>query len=639
MTMNKKTKEQKNKRTNIPIDRLFIFLFFCFFVSLFFGFSVKPARVLAADFDRNNLISDGAFTNLDAMSTANIQSFLENKASFLKDYSENGRSASQIIADAAHGSGEASGSINGIDINTTTGTVNPQVILVTLQKEQSLITKTERDDEALRKAMGYACPDGGSCNPNYAGFTKQVENAAWQLRYNYERAQGRGFSDYQVGQTMNFSNSGGYPNMDVTFANRATASLYRYTPHTYNGNYNFWYYFDKWFVQKEYQGTWQGQSANPTLLPGQTATLSVTFKNTGTSNWSATGANPVRLALDKYQDENLMKKFNQGWLAEYRLANLNQSSVPSGESATFSFTIRVPDDLGPGSYRFYVRMVAENYAWFADPDTNGGAWWEIKVPKPSANWVSQSGTVTAWPGEVVDLSVTFLNTQAASWTNYSHSTNLAIDKYQDEALLSKFQHSSWLSANRIARLSQTELTAGSSATYSFQIKIPADLSAGSYRFYVRLVQEGFAWFDNPDTNGGAWWEINIPRPTAEYVSQSEYPTLMRGDAQVMWVKFKNTSNKTWRADDPHPVRLAIDKYWADKTAWQGPGWISENRLVRAQEGEVPPGGIGTYRFNIFVPQDMPSGQHKFYVRLVAEHFSWFDNPDTNGAAWWGITVN
>src|SRR5690606_12122624 len=33
----------------------------------------------------------------------------------------------------------------------------------------------------------------------------------------------------------------------VTIANSATAALYRYTPHVFNGNYNFWKFYSSWF--------------------------------------------------------------------------------------------------------------------------------------------------------------------------------------------------------------------------------------------------------------------------------------------------------------------------------------------------------------------------------------------------------
>ncbi|PIS07083.1 hypothetical protein COT79_01070, partial [Candidatus Berkelbacteria bacterium CG10_big_fil_rev_8_21_14_0_10_43_14] len=235
---------------------------------------IKVPTASATSFNSSNLISDGEFVNIDDMSKDEIQRFLVAQGGFLQNYSENSRSAAQIIYDASHGYGDATGSINGITINTSTGTVNPKVLLVTLQKEQSLLSMTTQSDAALRTAMGYGCPDSGGCNSSYAGFTKQVENGAWQLRYNYERAQGTGFSGYQVGDSFCFSDVNG--TNCGTYDNKATASLYRYTPHVYNGNYNFWnmYVNTYSFQSAEYSATltnW-GSSAGtgqyPSVAPG-----------------------------------------------------------------------------------------------------------------------------------------------------------------------------------------------------------------------------------------------------------------------------------------------------------------------------------------------------------------------------------
>jgi hypothetical protein len=178
-------------------------------------------------------LSDATFVNEDAMGVTQIQNILSANGSFLKDFSEGGRSAAQIIHDAAHGHGDASGTMNGISIHDT---VNPAVILATLQKEQSLVTMRTKNDGALNAAMGFACPDGGGLDPKYKGFTRQVENGAWQLRYNYERAKGHGFKDYQVGQTIKLDGK------KVKLTTRNMAALYRYTPH-YSSN------FTTFFVQ------------------------------------------------------------------------------------------------------------------------------------------------------------------------------------------------------------------------------------------------------------------------------------------------------------------------------------------------------------------------------------------------------
>jgi len=248
-----------------------------------------------------------------------------------------------------------------------------------------------------------------------------------------------------------------------------------------------------------------------------------------------------------------------------------------------------------------------------------------------------SAQINAFPGDTVSLYVKFKNTGSYTWQKSSQNpVNLAADKLKDEGFIARFNYG-WIETYRIARMSENSVSPGSSATYSFQIKIPSNLSPGAYRFDARMVAENLGWFE-PDINGAAWWQINVPKPSATLTEQSSYPTLYRGQTTQIYAKFRNNTGASWRTSTGSPVRLAVDKYWADRTAWQGSGWLSENRITTAEEGDLGGWGTGTYRFNIYVPTDMPYGEHRFYARLVADGYSWFDNPDLNGGVWWKITV-
>lgn len=84
--------------------------------------------------------------------------------------------------------------------------LNPQVILATLQKEQSLLSDTDCLDQGgnprLPKAMGQGCFEGQACPvPAYAGFHQQVMKGAWQLKFSKERANGN----------VNWGQNGGIP--------------------------------------------------------------------------------------------------------------------------------------------------------------------------------------------------------------------------------------------------------------------------------------------------------------------------------------------------------------------------------------------------------------------------------------------
>ena len=216
--------------------------------------------VVEAKYSSSKLISNAVFTNTKTMNASQIQSFLSSKGGGIAKKTWNGKRASQIIYEASQ-----------------TWGINPQVILATLQKEQSLITDPSPSTIQYRSAMGYGCPDAEDCNSEYGAFTSQIVNGTWQLRFNYERAKGNN-SWYnpnisyacKAGDTGNnppFYNNGLFPGNKVTFdsagslanktitiANAATASLYCYTPHVgpysetgYSGSYNFVTSFESWF--------------------------------------------------------------------------------------------------------------------------------------------------------------------------------------------------------------------------------------------------------------------------------------------------------------------------------------------------------------------------------------------------------
>lgn len=213
-----------------------------FLLSAFFFVLLVPA-LAEAEFNPSYIISDNDFSAAGTMSEQQIQGFLEAKGSFLANYYEErsdtrigpgdninpyGWRASRIIWQTANWYG-----------------INPQVILATLQKEQSLITDPYYPPPEyhwrIDYAMGYGCPDSGGCS--YAGFARQVDMGTWQLSYNMYYANQRDgrVAPYLTGNTINIDGS------NVYLGNGATASLYRYTPH-FHGNQNFYNIYTRWFV-------------------------------------------------------------------------------------------------------------------------------------------------------------------------------------------------------------------------------------------------------------------------------------------------------------------------------------------------------------------------------------------------------
>lgn len=198
----------------LPLCAIFTFLF--------------PNLVFAFDFDKNNLLADSELKSCNLKTESQVQRFLKDQGSCLADYTVDDDPAAKIIAGAYQEYG-----------------VSTCWLLTTLQKEQSLITRSSaRSERALDFAMGFACPTGGNCDVRYKGFKKQVESAAWQIRNRYlENPESYTFQKGKQSKTEDGEM--------VRPKNNATAVNYIYTPVVgdgvnYGGNYNFVLYWNKW---------------------------------------------------------------------------------------------------------------------------------------------------------------------------------------------------------------------------------------------------------------------------------------------------------------------------------------------------------------------------------------------------------
>jgi len=116
--------------------------------------------------------------------------------------------------------------------------------------------------------------------------------------------------------------------------------------------------------QADYSSEWYSQSDWPIVTEGDTKTLAIKYKNTGTNTWYNNGSNPIRLATNGPIDRSSVF-YNPGtWLSSNRATNMDESEVKPGEIATFTFTIKAPTTVGEFDEHF--RLVAEGKKWMED---------------------------------------------------------------------------------------------------------------------------------------------------------------------------------------------------------------------------------------------------------------------------------
>ncbi|WP_139168315.1 FG-GAP repeat domain-containing protein [Microbacterium azadirachtae] len=230
--------------------------------------SVRPMTL--DGWNAGNIISDAVFTNKTTMSADQIQSFFNAKVvscqagyTCLKDFrvTSQDRPADAYCRGYSGTANESAASI--IYRVSQSCNINPQVLIVMLQKEQGLVTHTWPSSWRYDSALGQGCPDDAPCDPTYVGFFQQIYGAARQMQIYME---GRWFTWYAPGNTWNilYNPNQGCGSGPVYIANKATAALYYYTPYQPNaaalragygegdscsayGNRNFYNYFTDWF--------------------------------------------------------------------------------------------------------------------------------------------------------------------------------------------------------------------------------------------------------------------------------------------------------------------------------------------------------------------------------------------------------
>jgi hypothetical protein len=256
-------------------------------------FSTTASALSGQDFRAGNIIADGVFYNSSSMSAPEIQNFLEVKVPdcdttgqkmhssgmtraqygaskgqpapyiCLKSYTQHtpDKPAEQNLCSAYKGGLKSAATVI-YDVARACG-VSPKVLLVLLQKEQSLVTSDWPWQDEYQKATGYACPDTASCNPAYAGFFNQVYYAA--RVYKYYAANAFSFN-HRAGRvnSVRYHPNTACGSSSVYIESQATAGLYNYTPYQPNqaalnnlygtgdgcsayGNRNFWRIFSDWF--------------------------------------------------------------------------------------------------------------------------------------------------------------------------------------------------------------------------------------------------------------------------------------------------------------------------------------------------------------------------------------------------------
>jgi len=221
------------------------------------------------------------------------------------------------------------------------------------------------------------------------------------------------------------------------------------------------------------------QTVPATMVTGQTYTVSVRMKNTGTTTWD--DPNIFRLGSQNPQD-------NMTW-GMNRVAMPAGSNVPPGQEVTYSWTVTAP--ATPNTYDFQWQMKKSGAEWFGQRTPNVVVTVSSTPPPPpppagtnAAAFVAQTAPSTMAAGSTHSVSVTLRNTGSTTWTE-ANQYRLSSRGPRD--------NTTW-GLNRVYLAAGDAVAPGENHTFTFDVTAPT--AAGSYNFSWSMVQDGVDWFND-----------------------------------------------------------------------------------------------------------------------------------------------
>jgi hypothetical protein len=649
-----------------------IVLMYALVTTIIFSLLMQPSAsaLSGSQFEAGRIIDDAIFYNPSAMSPVEIQAFLDSKIpvcdtngtqiysgsttravygasqgypapyTCINQYSETIDSIDNNPGDLCEGdisAGLKSAASLIYDVSLACE-INPQVLIVLLQKEQSLITDDWPWDSQYRIATGYGCPDTAPCDEDYYGFFNQIYNAAKAFRryeanpglYNYVAEQ-----DNYIYYHPSLGACGG---STIFVENQATANLYIYTPYQPNqsaldnlygsgdscgayGNRNFWRMFNDWFGSTyagSYSHTPTAAGSNvPTgsLVQGDKAYITFSVRNTGNTTWEK--SNTFLGTAEPYDRTSTFH--DSTWLAHNRVTAMDELIVEPGDTATFSFWYAAPYTTGNYSEKFSV--VIEGIAWTPYNGLYLGT--TITSPDYSASVVSLGSykdetlvsgmhTNNMLPGESAYIVLRVRNKGNRVWTRSSFTTRLATTASNGR---SSVFNKNWLSASRVTNMIQKTVAPGQIANFHFWYQAPT--TQGSYNEKFTLVHEGRRW----SNYFGFHLNTNVVNPTFSaqpVASGSSIPTDVLSKGEKAWVVFKvkNTGNFTWTNMN---TRLGTAEDYGRISTFNY-NWPTANRASNLQEDAVGPGEVGTFGFWYRAPNN--TGSYVEHFTPVVEGYTW-----------------
>lgn len=278
------------------------------------------------------------------------------------------------------------------------------------------------------------------------------------------------------------------------------------------------------------------QQVPTALLAGSSYTVQVVMRNTGTQNWTAAGANPIRLGSINPTDNTI-------W-GMHRVGLATGETVAPGATKTFNFIVRAP--IAPGTYNFQWKMVEEGRAWFGAATANVSV---RVIAKPQGDYTGDGKTDFAVfrPGN--GTWYTIGNSSGVAWGNANDIPVVGDYNGDGRSDFAVFRPSS----NGTGVWYLNPNSGGVSWGNAADIPVPGDYNGDGKTDFAVFRRSNGNWYVYPNTGGTAWGNgADIPVP-GDYNGDGKTDFAVFRPSNRTWYIYPNTQGIVWGSTTDVPV--------------------------------------------------------------------------------------
>jgi hypothetical protein len=241
----------------------------------------------------------------------------------------------------------------------------------------------------------------------------------------------------------------------------------------------------------EYDVSWTGNNVPGSMKAGATQNVTLSFTNTGSSAWNASGANPVRLSYH-WRKGSCPGAGTEVWDG---IRTALTSDVNAGGSVS-NLVAQVKAPSSAGTYCVQLDVVKEGVTWFSAQGADVlNSTVTVSPSSYGVSWTADDAPSAMAAGATTSVKLSFANTGPSAW-NASGANPVRLSYHWRNGSCPGNGTAVW---NGIRTALPSNVNAGSSVS-NLAAQVKAPFSAGTYCLEFDLVKEGVTWFSSQGAN-------------------------------------------------------------------------------------------------------------------------------------------